>query len=43
MGVVNNGLNLLTVPQGPQRMVKGVIIILAVCIDILRKSKRNIK
>ncbi len=43
MGVVNNGLNLLTVPQGPQRMVKGVIIILAVCIDILRKNKRNMK
>ena len=43
IGVVNNGLNLLTVPQGPQRMVKGVIIILAVCIDILRKSKRNLK
>jgi ribose transport system permease protein len=39
MGVVNNGLNLLTVPQGPQRMVKGVIIILAVCVDLLRKRR----
>jgi ribose transport system permease protein len=37
IGVVNNGLNLLTVPQGPQRMVKGGIIILAVCVDLLRK------
>jgi ribose transport system permease protein len=39
MGVVNNGLNLLTVPQGPQRMVKGAIIILAVCVDLLRKRR----
>ena len=41
IGVVNNGLNLLTVPQGPQRMVKGAIIILAVCVDILRKRRRG--
>ena len=38
---MNNGLNLLTVPQGPQRMVKGAIIILAVCVDILRKRRRG--
>ncbi|HEX7548023.1 MAG TPA: ABC transporter permease [Candidatus Methylomirabilis sp.] len=43
IGVVNNGLNLLTVPQGPQRMVKGSIIILAVCVDLLRKRKRSAK
>lgn len=41
IGVVNNGLNLLTVPQGPQRMVKGAIIILAVCVDLLRKRGRR--
>ena len=41
IGVVNNGLNLLTVPQGPQRMVKGAIIILAVGVDILRKRRRG--
>lgn len=39
IGVVNNGLNLLAVPQGPQRMVKGAIIILAVCVDLLRKRR----
>jgi ribose transport system permease protein len=39
IGVVNNGLNLLLVPQGPQRMVKGTIIILAVVIDLYRKRK----
>lgn len=38
MGVVSNGLNLMIVPQGMQRMVKGAIIIIAVCIDIVRKN-----
>ncbi len=41
IGVMNNGLNLLTVPQGPQRMVKGAIIILAVWVDLLRKQGRR--
>ena len=41
MGVVNNSLNLLTVPEGPQRMVKGSTIILAVCVDLLRKKGRR--
>jgi ribose transport system permease protein len=41
IGVVNNGLNLLFVPQGPQRMVKGAIIILAVWIDLLAKRGRR--
>jgi hypothetical protein len=38
---MNNGLNLLTVPQGPQRMVKGAIVILAVSVDLLRKQGRR--
>ncbi len=41
IGVVNNGLNLLYVPQGPQRMVKGAIIILAVWVDMLTKRGRR--
>jgi ribose transport system permease protein len=41
IGVVNNGLNLLFVPQGPQRMVKGAIIILAVWVDLLTKRGRR--
>lgn len=41
IGVVNNGLNLLTVPQGPQRMIKGGIIIVAVAVDILRKTRQK--
>jgi ribose transport system permease protein len=40
IGVVSNGLNLLTVPQGMQRMIKGTIIIVAVLLDVYRKRKR---
>jgi ribose transport system permease protein len=39
MGVVGNGLNLLAVPQGNQRMIKGAIIIIAVLVDVLRNRK----
>lgn len=38
MGVVNNGLSLLIVPSGIQQMFLGGIIVLAVCIDKLRKG-----
>ncbi len=37
IGVIANGLNLLNVPQGAQRMVKGLIIVVAVIIDVMRK------
>jgi ribose/xylose/arabinose/galactoside ABC-type transport system permease subunit len=40
IGVVSNGLNLLTVPQGMQRMIKGTIIIVAVLLDVYRKRRR---
>jgi len=43
IGIVNNGLNLLAVPQGPQRMIKGAIIVLAVAFDILRKRRQKEK
>jgi ribose transport system permease protein len=39
MGVLGNALNLLTVPPGMQRIVKGVIILGAVYIDTLRKNR----
>ncbi len=39
IGVVSNGLNLLSIPQGPQRMVKGAIIVIAVTIDMIRKRR----
>jgi len=37
IGVIGNGLNLLSVPQGAQRMVKGLIIVIAVIIDVMRR------
>jgi ribose transport system permease protein len=38
IGVIANGLNLLNVPQGAQRMVKGIIIVAAVIFDVLRRK-----
>lgn len=39
IGVVSNGMNLLNVSQGSQKMVKGAIIVLAVIVDQLRRRK----
>lgn len=39
IGIVANGLNLLNVPQGAQRMVKGGIIVLAVIVDVIRRKR----
>jgi ribose transport system permease protein len=41
MGVIANGLNLLAIPQGPQRMVNGLIIIIAVIVDVMRRKVAN--
>src|SRR5690554_4946471 len=41
IGVIANGMNLLYVPQGAQRVVKGLIILLAVIIDVLRRRKKD--
>ena len=37
IGFISNGLNLLGVGQGPQKIVKGIIIVIAVIIDVVRK------
>ncbi len=37
IGVISNGMNLCSIAQGPQKIVKGLIIVLAVTLDILRK------
>ena len=37
IGIIANGLNLLGVQQGPQKMVKGLIIVIAVIIDVIRR------
>ena len=38
IGIISNGLNLLGVAQGPQKMVKGLIIVVAVIIDVIRRK-----
>ena len=38
IGIISNGLNLLGVAQGPQKMVKGAIIVVAVIIDVIRRK-----
>ncbi|MDO4547554.1 MAG: ABC transporter permease [Clostridia bacterium] len=44
IGVISNGLNLLGVAQGPQKMVKGLIIVVAVIIDVVRrKASESVK
>lgn len=40
IGVINNGLNLLGVSSYYQQVFKGLIIVLAVLVDILRKRRR---
>jgi len=37
IGLISNGLNLLGVGQGIQKIVKGVIIVIAVVIDVMRR------
>jgi putative xylitol transport system permease protein len=40
IGVINNGLNLLGVSSYYQQVAKGLIIVLAVLIDVSRKKQR---
>ncbi len=39
IGTIANGMNLLNISQGSQRMVKGAIIVLAVVIDVIRRKR----
>ena len=41
MGIIANGMNLLNIQQGPQKFTKGLIIVLAVMLDIARKNKKS--
>ena len=38
---IRNGMNLLLIPTGPQRMVTGSIIVIAVIVDVLRKKANS--
>lgn len=42
IGVLNNGLNLMGINSFWQDVFKGIIILVAVIIDVIRKSKSNI-
>jgi len=41
IGVINNGMNLLSVPYFYQLIVKGIVILVAVCIDVQSKRSRS--
>jgi ribose transport system permease protein len=41
IGVINNGMNLLSVPYFYQLIVKGIVILAAVCIDVQSKKYRS--
>lgn len=43
IGVINNGLNMLNVASFWQYVAKGVVILLAVFLDIMRKNSQNKK
>lgn len=39
IGIIGNGMNLLFIPNGPQRIVKGSIILIAVSLDAVKNIK----
>ncbi|KYB46239.1 Ribose import permease protein RbsC [compost metagenome] len=41
IGVINNGMNMLSVPYFYQLIVKGVVILVAVWLDVRSKSVRT--
>lgn len=41
IGIIGNGMNLLFIPNGPQRIVKGAIILIAVSLDSIKNLKSN--
>jgi ribose transport system permease protein len=40
IGVINNGMNLLSVPYFYQLIVKGLVILVAVYLDVQNKKQR---
>jgi ABC-type xylose transport system permease subunit len=40
IGVLSNGLNLMGVPSYYQQVIKGVVLILAVMLDLFAKRRR---
>jgi ribose transport system permease protein len=42
IGVLNNGLNLLNINSFWQYIVKGVVILIAVYVDFIKKTRKQI-
>ena len=40
IGVLSNGLNLMGVPSYYQQVIKGLVLILAVTVDLINKRRR---
>jgi ribose transport system permease protein len=40
IGVLSNGLNLMGVPSYYQQVIKGLVLILAVAVDLINKRRR---
>ena len=40
LGILSNGLNLMGVPSFWQQVIKGVVLILAVMLDVFTKRRR---
>jgi ABC-type xylose transport system permease subunit len=40
LGILSNGLNLMGVPSFYQQVIKGIVLILAVMIDLYTKRRR---
>ncbi|OYO51506.1 hypothetical protein CG709_19350 [Lachnotalea glycerini] len=41
VGLLNNGMNLMNVPSTQQGLIKGMVIIVAVAIDVMQKYERK--
>lgn len=41
IGILNNGMNMMSVPYFYQLIVKGVVILIAVWLDVRSKKKRG--
>jgi len=42
IGLLNNGMNLMNVPSTNQGLVKGLVIILAVALDVMQKQEKKL-
>lgn len=43
VGLLNNGMNLMNVPSTDQGLVKGIVIIIAVALDVMQKREKRFR